>query len=178
VSLNRLGLFNSAAIKDTAHSQPSFYPFTVFKYLFLTRFLPLIKQAWPVALSGRDVIVVAKTGSGKTLGFLLPAFHRLQQSQAGGFKATIRAPPSILVLAPTRELACQIEQEAQKFGKSSGIRSVTCYGGAPKALQIRQIRMGIEVAIATPGRMNDLLEMGCIDLSKVQFLVLDEADRM
>jgi ATP-dependent RNA helicase DDX5/DBP2 len=135
-------------------------------------------KAWPIALSGRDVIVVAKTGSGKTLGFLLPAFHRLQQSQAGGFKPTIRAPPSILVLAPTRELACQIEQEAQKFGKSSGIRSVTCYGGAPKALQIRQIRMGIEVAIATPGRMNDLLEMGCIDLSKVQFLVLDEADRM
>jgi ATP-dependent RNA helicase DDX5/DBP2 len=130
-------------------------------------------QAWPIALSGRDVITVAKTGSGKTCGFLLPAFHRLLNN-----KDRRRGPPAILVLAPTRELACQIEEESVKFGRASYIRSTCAYGGAPKGLQIRKIQGGLEVLIATPGRLNDLLEMGVVDLSQVLFLVLDEADRM
>jgi hypothetical protein len=76
----------------------------------------------------------------------------------------------ILVLAPTRELACQIEEECVKFGRSSNIRSVCAYGGAPKSLQVRKIQGGIEVLIATPGRLNDLLEMRVVDLTQVVFL--------
>ena len=81
-----------------------------------------------------------------------------------------RGPPGILVLAPTRELACQIEEECVKFGRSSNIRSVCAYGGAPKSLQVRKIQGGIEVLIATPGRLNDLLEMRVVDLTQVVFL--------
>ena len=132
-------------------------------------------QCWPIALAGRDVITVAKTGSGKTIGFLLPAFHRLQAEFTSGRK---RGYPAILVLAPTRELACQIEQESLKFGRTSNIRSACCYGGSPKGLQIRKLQAGVEIIIATPGRLNDLLETRVVDLSKISFLVLDEADRM
>jgi ATP-dependent RNA helicase DDX5/DBP2 len=96
---------------------------------------PTQAQAWPIALQGRDVITVAKTGSGKTCGFLLPAIHRLLLT-----KDRKRGPPGILVLAPTRELACQIEEECVKFGRSSNIRSTCAYGGAPKSLQIRKIQ--------------------------------------
>ena len=135
---------------------------------------PTQAQCWPVALAGRDVITVAKTGSGKTCGFLLPAFHRLLENS----KDRKRGLPAILVLAPTRELACQIEEETVKFGRTSSIRSTCAYGGAPKSLQIRKIQAGLEVLIATPGRLNDLLEMRIVDLSSVLFLVLDEADRM
>jgi superfamily II DNA/RNA helicase len=81
-----------------------------------------------------------------------------------------RGPPGILVLAPTRELACQIEEECVKFGRSSNIRSICAYGGAPKSLQVRKIQGGIEVLIATPGRLNDLLEMRVVDLTQVVFL--------
>lgn len=135
---------------------------------------PTQAQAWPIALAGKDVITVAKTGSGKTCGFLLPAIHRLTTVS----KDRKRGPPAILVLAPTRELACQIEEECVKFGRSSNIRSTCCYGGAPKSIQIRKIQAGLEVLIATPGRLNDLLEMRVVNLSEVLFFVLDEADRM
>ena len=135
---------------------------------------PTQAQCWPIALAGRDVIAVAKTGSGKTCGFLLPAFHRLLEHS----KDRKRGAPAILVLAPTRELACQIEEETVKFGRTSNIRSTCAYGGAPKSLQIRKVQAGLEVLIATPGRLNDLLEMRVVDLSQVLFLVLDEADRM
>ena len=103
---------------------------------------------------------------GKTCGFLLPAFHRLLVH----LKERRRGPPGILVLAPTRELACQIEEECVKFGRSSNIRSVCAYGGAPKSSQVRKIQGGIEVLIATPGRLNDLLEMKVVDLAQVVFL--------
>ncbi len=135
---------------------------------------PTQAQAWPIALAGRDVITVAKTGSGKTCGFLLPAFHRLMNNASN----RKRGNPAILVLAPTRELACQIEEEAVKFGRTSNIRSTCVYGGSPKSIQIRKIQAGVEVLIATPGRLNDLLEMRVVDISQVLFLVLDEADRM
>lgn len=137
---------------------------------------PTQAQSWPIALAGRDIITVAKTGSGKTCGFLLPAFHRLMT--AGSNADRKRGPPAILVLAPTRELACQIEEEAIKFGRTSNMRTVCAYGGSPKSLQIRKIQAGVEVLIATPGRLNDLLEMKVVNLSQVLFLVLDEADRM
>ena len=116
------------------------------------------------------------TSVGKTCGFLLPAFHRFLQATQGGDRK--RGYPSILVLAPTRELACQIEEECVKFGRTSNIRSACAYGGAPKSLQIRKIQSGVEVIIATPGRLNDLLEMRVVKLDQILFLVLDEADRM
>lgn len=103
--------------------------------------------------------------AGKTCGFLLPAFHRLLIV----LRDRRRGPPGILVLAPTRELACQIEGECAKFGRSSNIRSVCAYGGAPKSSQVRKIQCGIEVLIATPGRLNDLLEMKVVDLSRIVF---------
>ena len=136
---------------------------------------PTQAQSWPIALAGRDIITVAKTGSGKTCGFLLPAFHRLLAAFAEGRR---RGAPAILVLSPTRELACQIEEEAVKFGRTSNIRSVCAYGGAPKSLQIRKVQAGVEVLICTPGRLNDLIEMGVVNLGQILFLVLDEADRM
>jgi ATP-dependent RNA helicase DDX5/DBP2 len=135
---------------------------------------PTQAQCWPIALAGRDIVTIAKTGSGKTCGFLLPAFHRLLTIN----QKRTRGPPGILVLAPTRELACQIEEECVKFGRTSNIRSACAYGGAPKSLQIRKIQTGLECLIATPGRLNDLIEMRIVDLSQVLFLVLDEADRM
>jgi ATP-dependent RNA helicase DDX5/DBP2 len=143
---------------------------------------PTVTQAlsWPLALTGSNIVSVAKTGSGKTLGFLLPAFHQLA---AGAVRAAPVAPgkpaaPQLLVMAPTRELACQIEVEATKFGRALGLRAACVYGGAPKSLQIRALRAGVDAVIGTPGRIGDLVQMGVLGFSAVRFLVLDEADRM
>ena len=133
-------------------------------------------QAWPIAIRGDDMICVAKTGSGKTCGFLLPSIHQHIQSQ-GKTPNRGRRNPVLLVLAPTRELACQIMDETRKFGNAMGFSSVCCYGGSSKWPQIAQLERGVDCIIATPGRINDLLEMRKADLSNVKFLVLDEADR-
>ena len=131
-------------------------------------------QGWPMALSGRDVVGIAETGSGKTLTYCLPAIVHINAQP-------LLAPgdgPIVLVLAPTRELAVQIQQEALKFGKSSKIRNTCVYGGVPKGPQIRDLARGVEVCIATPGRLIDMLEAGKTNLRRVTYLVLDEADRM
>jgi len=133
-------------------------------------------QAWPAAVSGRDVIGVAKTGSGKTLGFLVPAFVNIL-NQTWGYKDP-RYGPVGLVLAPTRELATQIEEECVKFGRSSGVYSTCCFGGAPKGQQLRALRNGVAIVTATPGRLNDFLEARQVTLQQVSYLVFDEADRM
>lgn len=137
------------------------------------------QYAWPILRAGHDVIGIAKTGSGKTLAFLLPAFSLLLERERD---ATL-GPPFILVLAPTRELACQIEGEAQKFGAPAGMRAVTLYGGAPKGPQLGSLRRRPHLVVATPGRLNDFLEPAPgmapgVDLTAVAFMVLDEADRM
>jgi ATP-dependent helicase YprA (DUF1998 family) len=132
-------------------------------------------QAWPIAVQGKDMICIAKTGSGKTCGFLLPSFHQHLKLRNGS--APSRAP-IMLVLAPTRELAVQIQEEAQRFGRPIGIRTVCCYGGSPKYPQISALERGVECVIATPGRLNDLLEMKKANLQSIQYVVLDEADRM
>eukprot|EP00978_Attheya_sp_CCMP212_P022230 scaffold66064_cov35-Attheya_sp.AAC.1 len=115
-------------------------------------------QAWPIAVKGQDMICIAKTGSGKTCGFLLPSIHQFMEKKKAnpGVRTT---GPVLLVLAPTRELACQILDETQKFGRILGVRSVCCYGGSPKYAQISALQRGVECVIATPGRLNDLLEM-------------------
>ncbi|XP_077227569.1 DEAD-box ATP-dependent RNA helicase 20-like [Tasmannia lanceolata] len=131
-------------------------------------------QGWPMALKGRDLIGIAETGSGKTLAYLLPALihvsaqPRLEHGEG----------PIVLVLAPTRELAVQIQEEAVKFGSHSNVRSTCIYGGAPKGPQIRDLQRGVEIVIATPGRLIDMLEARHTNLRRVTYLVLDEADRM
>lgn len=131
-------------------------------------------QGWPMALSGRDVVGIAETGSGKTLTYCLPAIVHINAQP-------LLAPgdgPIVLILAPTRELAVQIQQEISKFGRSSRIRNTCVYGGVPKGQQIRDLTRGVEVCIATPGRLIDMLESGKTNLRRVTYLVLDEADRM
>ncbi|CDR45538.1 CYFA0S19e00144g1_1 [Cyberlindnera fabianii] len=131
-------------------------------------------QGWPMALSGRDMIGIAATGSGKTLSYCLPGIVHINAqpplSHGDG--------PIVLVLAPTRELAVQIQTECSKFGRSSRIRNTCVYGGAPKGPQIRDLQRGVEICIATPGRLIDMLETGKTNLRRVTYLVLDEADRM
>ncbi|KAJ5666909.1 ATP-dependent RNA helicase dbp2 [Penicillium macrosclerotiorum] len=131
-------------------------------------------QGWPMALSGRDVVGIAETGSGKTLTYCLPSIVHINAQP-------LLAPgdgPIVLILAPTRELAVQIQTEITKFGKSSRIRNTCVYGGVPKGPQIRDLSRGVEVCIATPGRLIDMLEAGRTNLRRVTYLVLDEADRM
>jgi len=131
-------------------------------------------QGWPMAMSGRDMVGIAETGSGKTLAYILPAIVHINAQpflESGD-------GPICLVLAPTRELAVQIQQECERFGKSSKIKSTCVYGGVPKGPQIRDLTRGVEIVIATPGRLIDMLEMGKTNLRRVTYLVMDEADRM
>ncbi|TRY54933.1 hypothetical protein DNTS_020699 [Danionella cerebrum] len=135
---------------------------------------PIQAQGWPVALSGKDMVGIAQTGSGKTLSYLLPAIvhinHQPFLEHGDG--------PICLVLAPTRELAQQVQQVAAEYGKASRIKSTCIYGGAPKGPQIRDLERGVEICIATPGRLIDFLEAGKTNLRRCTYLVLDEADRM
>jgi ATP-dependent RNA helicase DDX5/DBP2 len=131
-------------------------------------------QGWPMALTGRNVVGIAQTGSGKTLSFILPAIlHILGQPplQRGD-------GPIALVLAPTRELACQIQEVAQEYGRVMDIRNSCLYGGASKGPQIGELQRTPQIVIATPGRLLDILKMGKTTLRRVTYLVLDEADRM
>ncbi|GFP98953.1 ATP-dependent RNA helicase-like protein db10 [Phtheirospermum japonicum] len=134
---------------------------------------PIQAQSWPIAIQGRDIVAIAKTGSGKTLGYLIPGFLHLKQKRNNP-----KLGPTVLVLSPTRELATQIQDEAAKFGRSSKISCTCLYGGAPKGPQLRDLDRGVDVVVATPGRLNDILEMRRISLRQVSYLVLDEADRM
>lgn len=135
---------------------------------------PIQVQGWPIALSGRDVIGIAETGSGKTLAFLLPAIvhinaqHLLRPGDG----------PIVLVMAPTRELVEQIRQQCNQFGASSRIKSAVAYGGVPKRQQMYDLRRGVEILLACPGRLIDFLESNVTNLRRVTYLVLDEADRM
>jgi len=131
---------------------------------------PIQTRAIPQVLAGRDVLGLAQTGTGKTAAFILPILQRLSKGPRGRVRA--------LVVAPTRELAEQTHQAALDFGKKIGIRSVSVYGGVSKSSQISQLRRGVEIVVACPGRLLDLAHEGEIDLSRVEVLVLDEADRM
>ncbi|MBC7221118.1 DEAD/DEAH box helicase [Candidatus Bipolaricaulota bacterium] len=131
---------------------------------------PIQEKAIPVVLEGRDLIGVAQTGTGKTAAFVLPILQRLAEGERGHVRA--------LILAPTRELAEQIHQVVGALGKELGIRSIAAYGGVKKRPQAAALRRGAEVVIACPGRLLDLHGDRAIDLSRVEVLVLDEADRM
>lgn len=134
---------------------------------------PIQAQSWSIVQQNRDIVAIAKTGSGKTLGYLLPAFVHLKHCRKNSQRG-----PTVLVLVPTRELATQIQDEAVKFGRSSRITSTSIYGGAPKVHQLRDLERGADIVVATPGRLNDFLEMRKVNLQQVSLLILDEADRM
>lgn len=131
-------------------------------------------QGWPMALSGRDLVGVADTGSGKTLAYILPAIVHINAQP-------LLKPgdgPVVLILAPTRELAIQIQQECAKFGQTSRIKNTCLYGGVSRGPQMSQLSRGVEIVIATPGRLIDMIECGATNLKRVTYLVMDEADRM
>lgn len=131
-------------------------------------------QGWPIALSGRDLVGIASTGSGKTLAYMLPAavhiVHQQRLNRGDG--------PIALILAPTRELAQQIQSVAQAYSAHGCIRNTCLFGGSPKGPQARDLERGVEIVIATPGRLIDFLEKGTTNLRRCTYLVLDEADRM
>lgn len=139
---------------------------------------PVQAKAWPVVLTGSDLVAIAKTGSGKTLGFLLPAFHKLAASgSAGGVGGGGPPAPQVLVVAPTRELAQQIAAECGKFGRS--FACMCLYGGTPvHAMKAALRKTRPTVVVATPGRLVDMLEQRALTLGRASYVVLDEADRM
>ncbi|KAK9086289.1 hypothetical protein Syun_028683 [Stephania yunnanensis] len=135
---------------------------------------PIQCQALPIVLSGRDIIGIAKTGSGKTAAFILPmVVHIMDQPELEKEEGPIG-----VVCAPTRELAHQIYLEAKKFSKSHGIRVSAVYGGMSKLEQFKELKAGCEIVVATPGRLIDLLKMKALTMTRATYLVLDEADRM
>ncbi|CAH9112693.1 unnamed protein product [Cuscuta europaea] len=135
---------------------------------------PIQCQALPIALSGRDIIGIAKTGSGKTAAFVLPlVVHIMDQPEVAKEEGPIG-----VICAPTRELAHQIYVEAKKFSKSHGIRVAAVYGGMSKLEQFKELKAGCEVVVATPGRLIDMIKMKAVSMLRATYLVLDEADRM
>ncbi|CAF2084346.1 unnamed protein product [Rotaria magnacalcarata] len=144
---------------------------------------PVQRYAIPTILLRRDLMACAQTGSGKTAAFLLPILHMIfQEGPVRNPQTTMnnnrKQYPLCLVLAPTRELASQIYDETRKFSYRSMVRSCVVYGGADIGFQARDLEKGTHVLVATPGRLNDLIQRGRIGLANVRYLVLDEADRM
>ena len=134
---------------------------------------PVQARAVPEAIKGRDLLVSSQTGSGKTAAFMLPALQKLMvQHETPG------RGPRILVLTPTRELAVQVTKAADTYGRNMRVKTLSVVGGMPYPLQNRMLKNGVDILVATPGRMLDQMNSGRIDLSRLQFLVLDEADRM
>jgi len=146
------------AIKDQGYTTPS----------------PIQQQAIPVILDKKDVLAGAQTGTGKTAGFTLPILQRLSEKKRGKEKPFVRA----LILTPTRELAAQVGENVQTYGKYLPFKSTIIFGGVGINPQKAIIRKGVDILIATPGRLLDLVSQDSLDLSRVEFFVLDEADRM
>ena len=134
---------------------------------------PIQRETIPLVLAGRDVLGCAQTGTGKTAAFALPILQKLYAEQPGGSRK-----PHALVLTPTRELAIQIQENFALYGKHLPLRSCVVFGGVNQTSQVSQLRRGVQVLIATPGRLNDLIGQGYIALDEIEIFVLDEADRM
>ena len=138
---------------------------------------PIQQQAIPVVLAGRDVMGGAQTGTGKTAGFALPILQKLLP-QANTSPSPARHPVRALILAPTRELAIQVEEAIKEYGKHTGLRSTCVFGGVDIKAQLAIVRAGVEILVATPGRLLDHVEQKSVNLGQVEVFVLDEADRM
>lgn len=163
MSFEELGLAPDIlrALADAGYSQPT----------------PIQAQAIPVVLSGRDVMAAAQTGTGKTASFTLPMLQTMLP-HANTSTSPARHPVRALILAPTRELAAQVQENVQIYSKHVPVRSTVVYGGVNIDPQIAELRKGVEILVATPGRLLDHLQNRSVNLSQVEFLVLDEADRM
>ncbi len=160
MTFDKLGLSEEIlrAVRERGYSKPT----------------PIQAQAIPVVLEGRDIMAAAQTGTGKTAGFTLPVLKLLQAEQAGHGHRPIRA----LIITPTRELAAQVAESIAAYGKYLPMRSTVVFGGVGIQPQIAKLRRGVDILIATPGRLLDLASQKVANLSKVDILVLDEADRM
>jgi len=159
VTFDDLGLAEPLlrAISDEGYSEPT----------------PIQQTAIPSALAGRDIIGTAKTGTGKTAAFALPLLQKLI-----GRPKSDRKHISAVILTPTRELALQIDESVRNYGRHVGVRTVVVLGGVKSDPQIRKLQQGVDVVVATPGRMLDLMRQGHVQLGRVEVFVLDEADRM
>jgi ATP-dependent RNA helicase RhlE len=133
---------------------------------------PIQQQAIPLVLEGKDILAGAQTGTGKTAGFTLPLLQRLQNRPSGGHRVRI------LILTPTRELAAQVAESVRDYGRHLPFRVTEIFGGVSINTQISKLRRGVDIVVATPGRLLDHLQQKTIELSEVETLVLDEADRM
>ena len=131
---------------------------------------PIQEQAIPYALQGRDILGCAQTGTGKTAAFSIPTIQLLKKH----YKQSIRS----LIVTPTRELAIQIQENITAYAKYTAIRSAVIFGGVPQKPQERILKAGVDILVATPGRLNDLIQQGIIDISHIEIFILDEADRM
>jgi ATP-dependent RNA helicase RhlE len=138
---------------------------------------PIQAQAIPIVLAGHDMMGGAQTGTGKTAGFTLPLLHKLAR-HANTSPSPARHPVRALILAPTRELAMQVQESVKTYSKHLGLRSVCIYGGVDMRAQIAELKEGREIVVATPGRLLDHVEQKTVSFGSVEFLVLDEADRM
>ena len=153
-----LGPNISKAVREAGYTEPT----------------PIQTKAIPAVLRGHDVIGIAQTGTGKTAAFVLPILQRLSTQGSRMGRRGLRA----LVVAPTRELVVQIEENVRKYARHLHVRSATVYGGVGERPQIQALRAGTEIVIATPGRLIDLMQQGHVDFSQLEVAVLDEADRM
>ena len=136
---------------------------------------PVQREAIPLVLAGRDLLAGAQTGTGKTAAFVLPMLQRLAETDRPG--APVRPHPRALIITPTRELAIQVEQSVRDYGRNQR-RSIAIYGGVGMPGQVGALRRGVEIIVATPGRLLDHARQRTVDLTRVEILVLDEADRM
>lgn len=135
---------------------------------------PIQERAIPAVLNGHDVLAGAQTGTGKTAGFTLPLLQRLSEQRSAGRRRAIRA----IILTPTRELAAQVGESMETYGRHLPLESMVIFGGVKINPQIARLRRGVDVLVATPGRLLDHISQGTVDLSNIEILVLDEADRM
>jgi len=160
MSFDSLGLSAELvrAVADKGYSKPT----------------PVQSQAIPVILEGRDILAGAQTGTGKTAGFTLPLLQRLNAGKPAGGRRPVRA----LILTPTRELAAQVGESVEDYGRHLSLSSTVIFGGVKINPQIARLRQGVDIVVATPGRLLDHATQKTLDLSAVEILVLDEADRM
>ncbi len=160
MSFHSLGLSAELlrAVSDQGYSKPT----------------PVQSRAIPVILEGKDILAGAQTGTGKTAGFALPLLHLLSKRSGTKRKNSVRA----LILTPTRELAVQVEECVAAYGKYLPLKAAAIYGGVKINPQIETLRRGIDILVATPGRLLDHVQQRTLDLSRVETLVIDEADRM
>src|SRR6188474_711307 len=135
---------------------------------------PIQLQAIPPILAGSDLLGCAQTGTGKTAAFALPTLQRLSKQSAPPHGRRIRT----LVLAPTRELASQIHDSFRAYGRHTGLRQTVIFGGVKQSHQVRALDRGVDILVATPGRLLDLMNQGYVSLKHVEILILDEADQM